>query len=174
MRFYNHSTIPGELLKPLVKHALQLSKINPKVIVLITRSKRGGGMAYDCRGVSDSHLSKRRPKPRHKKYLPCKGRIEVAVLRRFHSTMKKTPAEWFFEVLLHEFGHLDSYQKDMRFLDRKPFNRKKMKWEDRPSEEYANRFALKILKNLSPGNRRKFEENANNLDNWILEQEKGA
>jgi len=43
MRFYNHSTIPGELLKPLVKHALQLSKINPKVIVLITRSKESGG-----------------------------------------------------------------------------------------------------------------------------------
>jgi len=143
MKLYNNTAIPDDLLEFIIKEAAKAIKPRVRhgnVVVKVNRAgERCSGFAERCDYVAKSWLSPRRYKGDHRRVKTDKGLIVLRVPKAgdpilWDSHLWREPlhiASKFFDLCLHEWGHILDFQKGERFGD---YNRR---WANRPHERRA-------------------------------------
>jgi hypothetical protein len=157
MKLYNNTAVPDAILAPVIREAAKAIKPrvrHGKVIIIVNRAQRAcSGLAHKCIGITQDVV---RPRSKRAKKISKQWRTNKAawvstdkgylILRlpkaSDHATTKNANhplnamqlAERFYDLCLHEWGHILDYQKG------KSFGHYNKQWANRPHERRAEHY----------------------------------
>jgi hypothetical protein len=173
VKLYNKTQCPDEIVENLlVRAGRACGKVRTTgVIVIVTAGRTGQvkGMAHECTGVYEFKL--RRMKQTRKNGKRVRGRcintdggyFAITLPQILPTIVGQTDplarAENFFQVAIHEWGHIRDYQQGGASL--MPWAKRvggtiflrgrRQKWEDRPEEKRAIRYTTEANEKIAAG-----------------------
>jgi len=148
MKLYNNTSVPDEILAPVLKEAAKAIKgtRHGKVVVKVIRSREHcTGAVFGTSSVSRNFLNPRKYPNERSGYVATDDAVVILRLPKAGDPILWPAHTWreplyiaerFFDYALHEWGHVKDFQGEESFCHYR------RRWANRPHERRAEGYML--------------------------------